>query len=235
MIAVSIVSHGHGAMIDRLVARLRNCPEVTRIVLTRNIPEASGVVTDSLIEIIENATPKGFGANHNTAFSNCREPFYCVLNPDIELNDNPFPTLLQCLEDSGVALAAPLIVAPDGKVEDSVRQFPTFGSLLRKAFGGPDGRYSIKPGDPSFSPDWVAGMFMLFRAPAFASLRGFDEGFFLYYEDVDICRRAQQAGMIVVACPAVAVIHDARRASWRNLHHLRWHLSSMARYLCKSY
>lgn len=231
MIAVSIVSHGHGAMIERLISQLRSCPLVTRIVLTRNIPENAGMLADGLVEVIENTAPKGYGANHNAAFARCREPFFCVLNPDIELNDDPFPVLVQCLGDSAAVLAAPLIVAPDGKVEDSVRQFPTLGSLLRKAFGGPDGRYAIEPGQPAFFPDWVAGMFMLFQSSGFARLGGFDEGYFLYYEDVDICDRAWQAGMKVVVCPSVTAIHDARRESRRSLRHQRWHLSSMMRYL----
>jgi GT2 family glycosyltransferase len=233
MIAVSIVSHGHGAMVDRLVSQLRNCPTVTRIVLTHNIPENSGTNADGLVEIIDNTVPKGFGANHNAAFIRCREPFYCVLNPDIELNDDLFPALLQCLDDSAVALAAPLILTPSGEMEDSARYFPTLWSLLRKALGGPDGRYAIESGQPVVFPDWVAGMFMLFRSSVFARLGGFDEGYFLYYEDVDICDRAGRAGMKVALCPSVTAIHDARRDSHRNLRHLRWHLASMARYLCK--
>jgi GT2 family glycosyltransferase len=231
LIAVSIVSHGHGAMTDRLVSQLRKCPEVRQIVLTRNIPEASGMVADGLVEIIKNAAPKGFGANHNAAFVRCREPFYCVLNPDIELNGNPFSALLQCLEDGSIALVAPLIVAPGGEMEDSVRHFPTLGSLLRKALGGPDGRYAVELGQAAFSPDWVAGMFMLFRSSSYVRLGGFDERYFLYYEDVDICDRAWQAGMKVVVCPSVTAIHDARRESHRSLRHQRWHLASMMRYL----
>jgi GT2 family glycosyltransferase len=235
MIAISIVSHGHGAMVDRLISQLRHCPQVTRLILTRNIPESSEIVEDALVEIVENAAPKGFGTNHNAAFARCDEPFYCVLNPDIELKDNPFPALLQCLEDGEVGLVAPLILAPGGSVEDSARHFPTLWSLLRKALGGPDGRYAIEPGQPVVFPDWVAGMFMLFRSSVFARLGGFDEGYFLYYEDVDICDRTVRAGMKVALCPSVAAIHDARRDSHRSLRHLRWHLASMARYLCKKH
>ncbi len=231
MISVSLVSHGHGGMVERLVAQLRNCPEVGQVVLTRNIPEASPIAADSLVEISDNDLPKGFGANHNAAFWRCRQPFFCVLNPDIQLQGNPFPVLLACLEKEGAALAAPLILAPGGEVEDSVRHFPTIRSLLRKAMGGADGRYVVAAGQPPFSPDWVAGMFMLFKAQEFARIGGFDERYFLYYEDVDICRRLSRAGMSVVACPSASAIHDARRASRRNLRHLRWHLASMARYL----
>jgi hypothetical protein len=231
LITVSIVSHGHGAMVGRLLSQLRTCPEVTRVVLTRNVPEPSAPPADALAEVIENPSPKGFGANHNAAFARCREPFFCVLNPDIELVGNPFPALLRCLDDQGIALAAPSIVAPDGRVEDSARHFPTLASLARKALGGHDGRWTIPPGQPMVFPDWVAGMFMLFRSTAYRQLQGFDEGYFLYYEDVDICARIRQAGLKVGLCTSARAIHDARRESRRSLRHLRWHLASMGRYL----
>lgn len=73
-------------------------------------------------------------------------------------------------------------------------------------------------------------MFMLFRSQDFERLGGFDERYFLYYEDVDICVRAGQQGMRVVACPKVSVVHDARRDSRRSFKHLRWHLASMVRF-----
>ena len=231
MIAVSIVSHGHGAMVDRLITQLQSCPEVSQIVLTRNIPEVTESVYPDSVSVIENAAPSGFGANHNAAYRRCSEPYYCVLNPDIELDGNPFPVLLACLEASGAAVAAPLILSPEGNVEDSVRHFPTVGSLLRKALLGDDGNYAIDINAPSLFPDWAAGMFMLFRAAEFAVLGGFDDRYFLYYEDVDICKRAWQAGMKVVVCPSVHAIHAARRASRKNLRHMRWHLASMLRYL----
>jgi len=218
-------------MVGRLVTRLLECPEVSRIIVTRNIPEEVEFAANDRLDVIENPTPKGFGANHNAGFRRCREPFFCVLNPDIELSENPFPVLVHCVEQRGAAVAAPLILSPSGEVEDSARYFPTVRSLLLKAIGGPDGRYSITPGQTPIFPDWVAGMFMLFRSADFARLGGFDKQYFLYYEDVDICARSWRAGMKVVICPAVSAVHDARRQSRRNLRHLRWHLASMGRYL----
>jgi len=213
LIAVSIVSHGHGVMVDRLVRQLRACPEVRQVLVTRNIPEASPIGSDGLVFVTENKAPKGFGANHNAAFAHCREPFFCVLNPDIELAGNPFPALLGCLQDDGIALAAPLIFSPDGRIEDSARHFPNLLSLLSKALGGHDGRYAITPGQEPLVVDWVAGMFMVFSGAAYARLGGFDERYFLYYEDVDVCARAGHAGMKVVVCPSVSAIHDAAAES----------------------
>lgn len=234
MIAVSIVSHGHGAMVRRLVAQLSACPEVSRIIVTRNLPEPDLVSAGGIVEVIDNGTcPRGFAENHNAAFLLCREAYFCPLNPDIELDGNPFPALLAALDDCCADIVAPLVRSPGGVVEDYARRFPTPGQLLVKAFGGDGGRYRVQAADPAFFPEWVAGMFMLFRSASFAALRGFDEGFFLYYEDVDICVRAWQNGMRVLSCPRVEVVHDARRDSRRKLAHLRWHLASMCRYFRK--
>jgi hypothetical protein len=105
--------------------------------------------------------------------------------------------------------------------------------LFAKLLWRSDRRYVVKQEDGPFYPEWVAGMFMLFRREAFARLGGFDEGFFLYYEDVDICVRAWRQSLPVLVCPGVAVVHDARRDSHRSLRHLRWHLASIGRYFCK--
>ncbi len=233
MIAVSIVSHGHGEMVGRLVGQLLAFPEVAQIILTLNVPESVALPDDARLTVIGNAEAKGFGANHNAAFATCTQMFFCPLNPDIEFDGNPFPVLSAALGDKRVALVAPVVRSPDGKIEDSMRRFPTPGSLLVKALGGNDGRYVVREGQPEFAPEWVAGMFMLFRSRDFQDLGGFDERFFLYYEDVDICVRAWRKGMRILACPQASVIHDARRDSRRSLRHLRWHLGSMARFLWK--
>jgi len=233
MIAVSIVSHGHGGMVGRLVGQLLAFPEIVQILLTLNIPESVALPDDARVTVIGNAEPKGFGANHNAAFADCTQTFFCPLNPDIEFDRNPFPVLLDALGKSHAAVVAPLVKSPDGEIEDSIRHFPRPGSLLAKAFGVGDGRYVVREGQSDFFPEWVAGMFMLFRSDDFRRLGGFDEDFFLYYEDVDICVRMWQIGMRILACPKVSVIHDARRDSHRRLRHLRWHLASIVRYFWK--
>lgn len=234
MIAVSIVSHGHGALVHRLVGQLEACPEVTQIIVTRNIAEDGPALLGEKLELIDNgAAPKGFAANHNAAFRRCRAAYFCPVNPDIELDGNPFPALLAALTARQAALAAPLVKAPDGAVEDYARRFPTLRLLAAKAVGGDGGRYPVTASDREFFPEWVAGMFMLFRSEAYARLGGFDEGFFLYYEDVDICVRSWRQGMPVLSCPSVSVVHDARRASRRQLNYLRWHLASLFRYFRK--
>jgi N-acetylglucosaminyl-diphospho-decaprenol L-rhamnosyltransferase len=232
-IALSIVSHGHGVMVEELVESVLQLDEIGLVRVTLNLPESLRLPADERIRVTENSKPRGFGANHNAAFKHCDRPFFCPLNPDIRLPSNPFPQLLGAIQRSGAALVAPLVEAPSGSIEDSIRYFPTPMSLSRKALGRSDGRYSLKSLDNELYPDWVAGMFMLFRSDCFAQLGGFDEKFFLYYEDVDICARAWKQGMKVLACTNVRVIHEARRASRREPRYMWWHLRSLARYFRK--
>jgi N-acetylglucosaminyl-diphospho-decaprenol L-rhamnosyltransferase len=233
-VTLSIVSHRQNALVNDLLADVeRHCASRVTVVLTENVPDSTLLAAERLscpVEIITNPAVKGFGANHNAAFSRCRTPFFCVANPDIRLPRDPLPTLLQDAMEPGVALAGPLVRAPAGGVEDSARRFPTIGSLLKKLFvdsGGPE--YPTDRG--VVTVDWVAGMLMLFRADAFRGVSGFDERFFLYYEDVDICRRLQKKGLQVRYDPRVEVIHDARRTSRRHPRYMAWHLAGILRFL----
>lgn len=232
-VSVSVVSHGQGALVGTLLADLAaHVSTPLEVILTVNIPETLAFDRASFdfpIRVLENPTPRGFAANHNAAFQDSRGPAFCVLNPDIRIGRDPFPDLLACLRDPGVGVAAPLIKNPVGDIEDSARRFPTPFSILRKAWHRRiEIDYPI--GSEPIHPDWVAGMFMLFPRQVFASLRGFDERYFLYYEDVDLCARMRLAGKRVVLCPSAVVIHDARRRSMSSLRHARWHASSMTRY-----
>lgn len=233
MITISIVSHGHGTMLEPLLAQLARFPQVSKVIVTQNIPEALDHGARSRFVVQRNLRPLGFGANHNAAFRLCATPLFCILNPDIELSENPFPALLNGLEQNKASLAVPLVVTRSGEIDDTTRYFPTPLTLLRKAIYGADGRHPVPPNAECFQPDWAAGMFMLFRTPEFQAVNGFDEGFFLYYEDVDICIRLWRDGRRIVACPQAWVIHAAQRRSRRNLRYAAWHLQSMLRYFAK--
>jgi GT2 family glycosyltransferase len=217
-------------MLRPLVEGLLGCPEISQLLITINTPEPVDLPDDARISVINNARPKGFGANHNAAFRKSTGRYFCVLNPDLEIGENPFPELVRCLEETNAAVAGPLVLGANGDVADSMRHFPTPGALLRKELGRGDGSYEIPADRKVFAPDWVAGMFMLFGSAQFEAIGGFDEGFFMYYEDVDICARIWKSGQRVIGCPQARVIHHAQRASRRDLVHTRWHLASMFRF-----
>ncbi len=238
-ISVSIVSHGQGTLVTPLLAQLGECPEVAEVLLTRNLPDDGISVPPALAEItkwVDNSAPKGFGENHNAASAMASEACFCIMNPDIRLEGNPFPSLLDVLyqgHGGRTAVVAPLVVNPSGATEDSARHFPSAPGLLQKFFHLSDGRVSLNLNDAPRSVDWVAGMFMLVRREEFLDVGGFDDGFYLYYEDVDLCERLRSRGKAVMVCPSAKVIHDARRSSHRSLRYLRWHLRSLFRYFWK--
>lgn len=235
-ISISIVSHLQGSLIDKLLADIERVCKASSIevILTLNMHEELPFAERRFsfpIKTIRNQVPQGFAANHNQAFTHASGQFFCVVNPDIRLSDDPFPALLSCLQDSSVGMAAPVVVGVSGEMEDSARRFPTPFKILCKAFGGCKNSDYVVKDEPVF-PDWVGGMFMLFPRDIFKRLNGFDERYFLYYEDVDLCARLRLLSYGVVLCPNARVIHDARRDSRRSFKYLRWHLTSMTRFFC---
>jgi GT2 family glycosyltransferase len=235
-VTISVVSHRQNKLVSGFLGDLsRLCGSRISIIVTQNVPDAVPLALagfDCPLELIVNQRPRGFGANHNAAFQRCRTPLYCVANPDIRLAADPFPPLVKALDGRGTGVAGPLVRTPAGAIEDSARRFPTAVSLIRKLFApsaGPD--YPVEGGPTDV--DWIAGMFMLFDSAVFRAVGGFDEGYFLYYEDVDLCRRLRHSGYKVIYVPGAEVVHDARRGSRRKISLMRHHAASMLRFLLR--
>lgn len=234
-LVVSIVSHGHGQMVSNLANKLSKIKEINKIYVTKNIPEDLEIIESNKITVIDNFSPLGFGKNHNNIFFNFSKnyKYFCILNPDIDFFGNPFIELIRIMEEKNASLAAPLVLGKNGFPEDSVRYFPTFASLLNKLIFKRSGSYKLN--SITFYPEWVAGMFMLFDSKDFSNINGFDTGYYLYYEDADICVRFWRAGFKIIACPSVSIIHYAQRTSHRSFKFAKWHLMSMFRFLIKYY
>lgn len=236
LVSISVVSHRHGALVHDLLRDIERCCTGVEVLLTVNVEEALAFDSASFafpLRIIRNARVKGFGANHNAAFKHATGGYFCVLNPDIRLSTDPFPVLTRALLDQDVGVVAPRITSPGGETEDSARRFPTLGVIARKALtGAPHHDYQVA--GERLRPEWVAGMFMLIRYEVFRRLGGFDERYFLYYEDVDLCLRLRRLGLDIVLEPGAEALHDARRASRNSLRHLLWHVRSLARFLITS-
>lgn len=229
-IVVSIVSHGHGELVAALASNLVQLASIKAIIITKNISEHIALPVSEKIILLRNERPKGFGANHNCAFKLCDQPYFCVINPDVLFVGDPFEWLVQIARAESAALIAPRIVNLEGDDEDSFRSFPTVLSLLRKALTGHKGIAPLPPSGHLVSPDWIAGAFMLFTADSYRLVGGFDERFYMYYEDVDICARLRFLGQKILVDMSLSIMHSAQRASHRRLRHAIWHLMSMLRY-----
>lgn len=233
-LVLSVVSHGQRALLPGLLDDLqRHVKTAFRLVVTENIPEEPDFPVEKYafpIDVIRNRQAKGFGANHNTALGLAGDGIFCVLNPDIRLHSDPFPQLQTIIADPAIGVVAPLVTGPDFSAEDHARKFPSVFTLVGKMFGYRP--YTVPPAEQSvYFPDWVAGMFMVFRAETLRSAGGFDERYFLYYEDVDLCARLRDKGLEVAVSTRASVIHSARRESRKSLRFTSWHLRSAFRFL----
>jgi GT2 family glycosyltransferase len=221
-VTVSIVSHGQLELVRPLLEQLDRFSRAltAKVVLTQNIAEPdllAGTQWGFEIERIENAVPLGFGANHNQAFDRCSTPWFLVLNPDIRFDSDVLaPLIAQAAPDSG--LLAPRILEPGKPVPEQHRAIITPLEIVSRK----------RPGYPVPAvPAWIPGLFMLFRSGAYRTIGGFDERFFMYGEDFDICARLRLAGWKLQIAEELTARHDAQRASHRSRRHLYWHVTSL--------
>ena len=173
-------------------------------------------------QVIANTHNLGFGAAVNEAARETNAPLLWLLNPDCEVTPGAFRALRETLDaHTGCAIAAPRLLNADGSVQASARGEPTawtglFGrhSLLTRVFpSAPEARRNlpaqdlVSAGVESAPVDWVMGAAMLIRRAAFDSVGGFDEGYFLYWEDADLCLRLRQIGLSTRYVPRAIVRH----------------------------
>lgn len=230
-LSLSVVSHGQGHLVERLVSQLDEILELkgVKLIVTLNVPGESfryeAILPKRLqLQVLRNVAPLGFGANHNQAFAQCLTPWFGVLNPDLQIPQDIFSPLLKIGAAEGAALLAPLVIDPVANREDSVRANLTPWSLVKRHLLGSS---DVRPQHGQFQ--WFAGMFYLIRSEAYREVCGFDTHYFLYCEDYDFCARLHLSDHLLRYVPEVQVLHDSQRSSWRSLRYLKMHLASLIR------
>lgn len=177
---------------------------------------------EEAVRIIENPANLGFGAGNNRAQRYASGEFILIVNPDTEVEPDGLERLIDFLrKNEDVGIVAPKLVFPDGTIRDSYRTFPTVFDIvvkrtfLKRFFPGRLRRYLQHEKDPIFvhDTDWVVGACMVLRRDFYEELRGFDERFFLFFEDTDLCRRCREKGKRVVYFPDVRAKDRKQRLS----------------------
>ncbi|UXY15558.1 glycosyltransferase family 2 protein [Chitiniphilus purpureus] len=185
----------------------------------------------------------GFGSGHNRLIGLLsaypEADLHLLCNPDILWHDNPLPALTGYLDrHPGVVAVMPDVQGLDGERQYLAKRKPTpfilFGRrfLPRRWIAGRVDHYEMR--DLDFSRDHVvpiiSGCFMLLRTAALRAVGGFDERYFLYLEDYDLCRRLQGQGGAVALAPQARVLHGHTRSSYSWGWPLWWHIRSAFRY-----
>jgi N-acetylglucosaminyl-diphospho-decaprenol L-rhamnosyltransferase len=230
-VTLSVVSHGQIMLINNLFRSLERFHFEGKVILTINIVSEVLDRTYNLdISFIYNQVPLGFGANHNNAFKFCTTKYFAIVNPDLIFQNNIFDKLINTLEEnSSIGVLGTGSKNSKGVQQDNARSFPTFLSLFLKLIGIRTHKiYSEYDG--LIESDWISGQFMFFKSSVFLHVNGFSPKFYMYYEDVDICKRLRNLNYLVMLNTGLTVIHDARRASHFNFKLFFIHLRSGLKY-----
>jgi GT2 family glycosyltransferase len=243
-VAGVVVSHGAGTDLEECLAAL--APQVDELIVVANLPgEPLGPLPPGT-HLIANERPLGLAANSNRALAETEAQFVVVANPDTRPNAGAVETLRRFMsQHPRCGIAGPEMRYPDGSWQPSRRRFPTvIGTLVRRTplrlLFPPRRRqrsYYLLDEHPTepVRTDWMLGAFLLLRRQMLDELDGFDEGFHLYGEDIDLCYRAEKAGWERWYVPAAVVEHRHSAVSDHRFltRHTVWHWHSILRFVRK--
>jgi GT2 family glycosyltransferase len=220
---VAIVNWNSGDLLRDCLAALARAGarmQVKVVVVDNNSSDGSCdglAVTNLDLQVLRNSLNRGFGAASNQAAAQGKAPFLLILNPDTRVAPDTLELALAYMtnpQNASVGIVGVRLVDDAGITQRTCARAPTFPRLLAQAAG--IDRLLAPAVRPHFMTEWdhadtrpvdqVMGAFLLIRRSLFERLGGFDERFFVYYEDVDLCVRAAQAG--------AAIVHFAGASAW---------------------
>ncbi|ARV15517.1 glycosyltransferase family 2 protein [Polaribacter sp. SA4-12] len=197
------------------------------------------------VEYIAVGKNVGFGAGHNIILNKIKNlsNYHLVLNPDVSFNSTVIPNLIAKLKRHEiVSMIAPKVLFPNGEHQYSCRRYPRVSELLARRFKFLKpifksiiykGEYKEKNLDSSFFAEYIAGCFHLYKTKDFIELNGFDDRYFLYMEDVDICKKISLSDKQKLYYPKEEITHVLKQGSSKDLNLFFRHTSSAIKYFLK--
>ena len=226
---VVVVSYNSSRELRSCLGPLAGHPGVRLIAVDNASSDGSlNAIADLPVEQIALERNGGFGHGCNVGWRHAEAPYVLFLNPDARIEPDSVERLAAVLEETpGAGAVAPRITEADGTLDYSLRRFPRLRStfaralFLHRLFPTATWTDELVRDPASYSergsPEWVSGACVLVRRSVLEELGGFDEGFFMYCEDIDLCRRIWDAGHDLLYEPAATVSHtgggSAPRAS----------------------
>jgi N-acetylglucosaminyl-diphospho-decaprenol L-rhamnosyltransferase len=228
VVDVVVVSFNSRDQLRECVEHLAGRDDIHVVIVDNASTDASlETVADLRVTPIPLDRNRGFASGCNIGWRQGQAPFVLFLNPDARITPTSLRRLTLVLEEEiDVALAAPRIAHTDGSLDFSQRRFPRLRSTFARALflhrilpraGWTD---EVVRDDREYargtSPEWVSGACMLVRRSALEEVDGFDEGFFLYGEDKDLCRRLRNAGYSIRYEPEATCVHHGGASAPRS-------------------
>lgn len=178
----------------------------------------------------------GFGKGHNYTIDKLDSKYLAIVNPDILITDNTFENIISFMDETSAGMTIPKLIDQEGNLQDAYRRLPTvFDMFLRmftkNVFKNRRDYHSMRDMDYSlpFEVPFGQGSFLVIRTDLWTTLNGFDDKFFMYLEDADLCRRVNEKSKLMF-CPDAIAIHKWEKESHRNKALFKVHIQSMIKY-----
>jgi GT2 family glycosyltransferase len=244
---VITVNYHHENQITRMIESLRPVSFLRRLIIVDHSGTDSLNFPNSNFPILIIREPnRGYGAGLNRGLRQIYDQNALVMlcNPDIEILDRGqlIDTLEYMIDNPNVGCVVPKLVTRQGRPDVSARKFYTLSSLLwvrspwivkRRPEFFQEHYYAEEQGVGPHEIDWGSGSAMFVRNSLFPYPISFDERFFLYFEDVDLCAQMWRHGFSVVHHPQLVVYHHAARLSRNSIYYFAVHLASLLKFIWK--
>lgn len=221
-VAAIVVNYHTGPLLRDCLRRVLSCPELAELVLVDNgstegeIDALLAELDDRRIVRLDLPSNPGFAVACNRGARASQSPWLLFLNPDCLVETETLGLLGRTVRtNAGLGMVGALLVDTQGRPDPaSLRRDPLPGRAIATLLGldrftGIEGVPIPIPADASqpLPGDAISGALMLVRRDAFNAARGFDEGYFMHAEDLDLCRRVRELGFEVWCDPTVRVVH----------------------------
>lgn len=192
------------------------------------------------IEYIDLGDNLGFGVANNKVLNNIDSEYHAIVNPDIIFCEDSFSKIVKWMDqNSDIGMAIPQLISEDGNLQNVYRReltiFDMFNRMfLNEFFKKRAGKHVMNDMDysKSFEVPFGQGSFLIIRSQLFKELNGFDESYFMYCEDADLCKRVNEVSKLVYY-PRTKVIHKWEKGSHKNKKLFLYHIKSMIYYFKK--
>jgi N-acetylglucosaminyl-diphospho-decaprenol L-rhamnosyltransferase len=219
MVDVVVVNFNAARFLDACLTSVENSVEADRATAGNRIMVVDNVSTDDSqatvknhpkVEWLQTGANLGFGRAANRGVAATSAPYVLILNPDTELDANAIGEMTAVLDaNENLGVVGPQVLNADGTRYPSARSFPNLLDAAGHAFIGlitANNRWSRRYLNPG-QIDWVSGTAMLLRRTAFDAVGGFDEDYFMYVEDVDLCWRLRKENWAIAVAEKALVTH----------------------------
>ncbi|GHS71695.1 glycosyltransferase family 2 protein [Enterobacter kobei] len=237
---ISVVSHGHGKLIAHLDT-LSTLVSKHTVILTDNVgeEELEKYCLKWGVHYLQNKSPKGFGDNNNQNYDYAemklnmtKDDFFLVLNPDVKISTDAILEAEKEMCAWQAEIATINLYKSDKELDANVRRFPKVRDFFESYLYKKNKTIINKNTLGTSYVDWASGSFLLFKSKLYKQLSGFDNKYFMYCEDLDICRRALSVSkQKVLYISSVKALHIAAHNNRKLFSkHFVWHVKSVFRY-----